>query len=499
MKRFNPVNILLATLLGLTVWSCNSSTEEYFIPSVDYSNMAVTSFSLGKNDNILANLDTVFFSIDLNNARIFNADSLPLGTELTKTVMNISLPMVSKAMLYFNGEEGRDSVNYLTNSTDSVNLGNGPVTLSVVSYDGSSKMDYTITVNIHKSVPDTLEWGGTAYRDLPTTLSNPQAVRTVEWKGRYYCLTTQGSDAVMASATQPAQEEWDFTRISLPAGADVRSLTATSEALYILAGENALYRSADAGLTWANTGARMSHIYGEFGDKLIGNLRYDNGYVQISYPDATDPASARRLAAGCPVSGTSNPLTYTTEWSNFPMMMVTGGVDAQGKCIGSTWAFDGTQWAAVSVDAGLPRSGMSVFPYFSFRTDEYWQVTRQSVLFVVGGKTDSGKNDNTVYLSRDRGVHWYKAPANLQLPDYVEPFAYADAFVSSSLLGSRSSSVWRELEPAAMGAMLSRASQPVTSWECPYIYVFGGYNSAGSLVDKVWRGVINRLTFKPLQ
>ncbi|MBO4944443.1 MAG: hypothetical protein J6C91_04175 [Muribaculaceae bacterium] len=496
MKRFNPVNILLTTLLGLTVWSCNSSTEEYFIPSVDYSNMAVTSFSLGKNDNILANLDTIFFPIDLNNARIFNADSLPVGTVLTKTVMNISLPMVSKATLYFNGDEGRDSVNYLTNSSDSVNLGNGPVTLSVVSYDGASKIDYTITVNIHKSVPDTLEWGGTAYRDLPTTVAHPTAVRTVEWQNRYYCLTTDGTDAVMGVASEPAQEEWDYTRVTLPAGADVRSLTATGDALYILAGDGSLYRSGDAGLTWGNTGARMSHIYGNYDGKLVGNLLSGNDYVQIVYPDATDPASATRLPDGCPVSGTSNPLTYTTEWSDYPMMMVTGGVDARGKCIGSSWAFDGSQWAAISVDAGLPRSGMSVFPYYTFRTNEYWVVTRQSVLFVIGGKTDAGKNDNTVYLSRDRGVHWYKAPANLQIPEYVTPFADADAFVSSSLLSSRSRSVWHELEPA--GKLLSRATQPVTSWECPYIYVFGGNNSEGALVDKVWRGVINRLTFKPI-
>ena len=44
----------------------------------------------------------------------------------------------------------------------------------------------------------------------------------------------------------------------------------------------------------------------------------------------------------------------------------------------------------------------------------------------------------------------------------------------------------------------SRAVTPVTTWECPYIYLYGGDNASGSLNPQVWRGVINRLTFKPL-
>jgi hypothetical protein len=38
----------------------------------------------------------------------------------------------------------------------------------------------------------------------------------------------------------------------------------------------------------------------------------------------------------------------------------------------------------------------------------------------------------------------------------------------------------------------------VESWECPYIYLFGGYNDQGALLPYVWRGVYNRLTNYPL-
>lgn len=35
------------------------------------------------------------------------------------------------------------------------------------------------------------------------------------------------------------------------------------------------------------------------------------------------------------------------------------------------------------------------------------------------------------------------------------------------------------------------------SWDCPYIYIFGGMLDDGTLSDEVWRGVLNRLTFIP--
>jgi hypothetical protein len=41
-------------------------------------------------------------------------------------------------------------------------------------------------------------------------------------------------------------------------------------------------------------------------------------------------------------------------------------------------------------------------------------------------------------------------------------------------------------------------TQAVTEWECPYIYLFGGEDTAGNTFNTIWRGVINRYTFKPI-
>lgn len=48
--------------------------------------MAVTAFSLNDNKKVLDSLSNVFFSIDLVSANIFNADSLPYGTNVSRLV-----------------------------------------------------------------------------------------------------------------------------------------------------------------------------------------------------------------------------------------------------------------------------------------------------------------------------------------------------------------------------------------------------------------------------
>lgn len=502
MNRRNTLNILLSTLLALTIWSCNSDDVTVETSRYDFTNVSVKSFSLGRNDSVIANLDTVFFSVDLNRGQIFNADSLPVGTQIVKNTVKIDLPAVSKATLYFTGDEGRDSVDYLLSPDDSVNFANGPVILSLKSLDGTVGREYKIQINVHKMYPDSLEWSRAARRDLPVDIAGPVASRTIEWQGRYYCLASNGLRTVMASALSPADEVWSQIEVVLPSGARISTLTATSDAIYMLGNEDALLRSVDGGQTWSITGVRMSNLYGGYGDQLLGNVLYGSHYVAVSYPDKVDPTTAKQLPSDCPVSGTSNTITYTTEWSDYPMVMMTGGTLANGSKTGCTWAYDGNEWANITIDASLPRSEMSVIPYFAFRSEEFWAVTRYSALFALCGVNAENKNDNTVYMSLDRGVHWVKAPASVQLPDYIAPARGVSAFVASSLLTSRSASVWTEIEPRghfAPGNLHSRADQLITQWECPYVYLFGGIDDSGDLINQVWRGAINRLTFKPLQ
>ena len=115
----------------------------------------VRSFKLKPNAYVLSALDTVFFSIDLANAKIFNADSLPYGTRIDKLVVDIATDACKTVELTMRKNDGADTiVNYLTNSTDSINFANGPVNLRVVSYDGKAERNYEIKVNVHTVIAD---------------------------------------------------------------------------------------------------------------------------------------------------------------------------------------------------------------------------------------------------------------------------------------------------------------------------------------------------------
>ena len=147
MKKL--ISIGSATLGALLLAaSCNSSsyeTGEASTPSV-----AVYKFALSPDKNILANLDSVFFSIDLENKRIFNANPLPYGTETKKLVPVITIfDNVSVIELTSRKADGTDTThNYLAHPNDSINFANGPVSMKVRSYDGLVECTYSITVNV---------------------------------------------------------------------------------------------------------------------------------------------------------------------------------------------------------------------------------------------------------------------------------------------------------------------------------------------------------------
>lgn len=496
----------IVALLGIFACGCNSEAEVTTVSTYESTN--VEGFSLEKNDKLLANLDSVFFSIDLTNARIFNADSLPKGTDVRKLVVKISTTGVGGVELLVNrSEKGDTTYNYLASQTDSIDFTN-PVTLRITAQNGNVR-DYQVKVNVHRMEPDSLVWQRTARTQLPTALADAPAVqKAVEFQGKALVLTADASgNASMAVADNPAGE-WTANLVSLPAGADVRSLAATTEALYITDADGALFTAADPFGAWTATGSRLHSLFGGYGATLLGALRNaDGSWTLTSYPEGEfAPVAAPE---GFPVTGNSALIVYSSKWSEKSTAVMTCGRTAAGALTSDTWAFDGSKWAKINMTGALPqKEGVTLIPYFLFKTSPTWQITEQSVLLAIGGTAGSGVAQRAVYVSRDRGITWNLAATTLRLPESMPSFAYADALVFSSPLSidSRSGSRWTEIPDAPLprwwrmdnASAASRAVAPVTEWECPYIYLFGGENGDGGLYDTVWRGVLNRLTFVPL-
>lgn len=504
MKKFTA--ICFAAIVAVLFFArCNSSDPTY--PDEDLSSgVAVYSFALTADDSVMAHLDTVFFSINLDNATIFNADSLPYGTKVDKLIPRIRmLESVSVMTLTVpaNGDNPQSEHDYLTSPTDTIDFTN-PVYLDVRSLNGLVSRRYTIKVNVHTRVTDSLVWDKAAYRSLPTALAEPTAQRTASTADGLYCLSTDGKAWSMGHASHAFSDNWQCYTPGVPAGADIESFNGASDALYILAG-GALYRSTDGGRSWTDTSCRWNNIYGAVGEMLLGNVRGTDGWTYTSYP--AGECDGKPLPEDMPVAGTSQLVDFTFDFSQSGQAVMVGGVKADGDLTGAVWAYDGGVWAKLNGNYARPLRDVTLLPYFSFRISNTLVATEYSLIMAVGGRNADDEVCDTVYVTTDYGMTWAKAADLMQLPDYVPSFYGAQAFVEEATLSSRASSAWTDMPFAyslPAGAVFvdtprSRATRPVTSWECPFIYLFGGYNRDGELHNSLWRATLNRFIFKPIQ
>ena len=491
---------VLSALALCSLAACNNDDDKDLTDVVQANSVAVTAFNIKANNKILENLDSVFFSIDLEKAQIYNADSLPKGTDVSRLQLNIKTPTVSVCRITYRAASNQDTtVNYLASQTDSIDFSNGPAYLEIVSEDGNLSRTYTIKVNVHRSEPDSMYWEQGYKRTLPTSLTSVVSQRTVQHNGKILCLTEDASGKYCIATTEHPLSEWEYTAVQLPSGAQVRQLNSWGDKLAILDRAGAIFTSSDNGQTWIAEGHRAHHIYGDYNGNLLCSQQTNDGWMLLSLPGGeTQP-----IPEGMPVDGTSKLLVYTTKWSQKPLGLMAGGRLANGTPVGSTWAFDGSQCAKISVGNELPGVyGMTVVPYQTFQNNNIWQVTEDSALLAFGGvQAGASIINRIVYISTDRGIHWSVANRLLQLPSYIPAFYDADGLVVSSQMSI--SSEWQlqpatKLPPWLTPETQSRVSEAVTTWECPAVYIFGGLNSSGETSDTVWRGVINRLTFRPL-
>lgn len=460
--------------------SCNDddTTDYGTIVNTTVTNVEVTEFSLSANTKIAENLDSLFFSIDLDNARIFNADSLPVGTKRGKAVVNITLPTVSKAELLFTSDGEQKTVDFLTNATDSVDFTSNDVKLRVISADESVTREYSISLNVHEVSPDTLTWGLILNRSL-SSLANPTESKTILVDKVFYTLTTDGTSSVITYNNNPESESNTEYSTTLPAGADVTTFAALDGSLYLVASSQ-LYKAQPNSAAWTSTGVAADYIYGVYdGELMCARRNADGSYSSVRYPSLTETD----LPKDCPVKNTSGSCLYSSQWSYLPLLTVTGGRMANGKVTGATWAYDGNSWANISISPLPALEGIIVVEYYSILTNNQWMTETSPVLLAFGGVSENGTGNRTVYMSRDRGVHWATGPEYMQssaVPDYNTASVFT-------------------FEQTLYPADASRAVRPIESWVCPYIYVYGGHRPGGRLVNTVYRGVINYFTLLPIQ
>ncbi len=502
---------MLASATGMTFTACNSSEEvAYTLPS----SATVRSFSLGANAKVLANLDSVFFTIDLNTLNIYNADSLPYGTKITALNPVITTESASVVELVYKNTEGEETtLNYLENTTDTIDF-TSPVKMRVVSQDTRTECTYTITVNVHQQPVDSMVWTRVAGASLPSPFGVVSEQRTtMSPAGTFFCLTRYQSDYAVAHSTDPSGQ-WNMARTNMAFTPDVNSMTATNDALYILDTEGNLYSSTNMGIDWTATGSTAAGLVGAYGSRLLTSANAAGAWSLVEYPAGTTLVAP----VGFPVLNASTAVSLSFEMAANPQLVIVGGRKADGSLTADTWGFDGSTWANLTRRPIAEKlENMALVPYFDLQPDTTsWKVGEHTtVLLAMGGNRLDGSLNDSVYMSYDFGMTWATAPAMMQIPSRViPPRTRAQAYpYTGTSYAAQSSKVkmpavlrphtmeWRQTGyevPALRNSAMAKITKPVTEWEVPYVFLFGGVNKEGTTYNTVFRGAILGLTYKPV-
>lgn len=488
--------------LSLLAGACNSDSEEAEQTGyVEPTDVAVTAFSLKTDTKVLTGLDSVYFSIDLQRGLIYNADSLPKGTRVTDLIPVISYSnYISSAVIKMEGGQKRSGeVDYKSNPNDSIDF-TGNVTLTLTSGSGNFRT-YNLKVNVHESEPDSLCWGQTAVSKLPARTAAPQEQRTVLYKEQAVTLIKeQDGSYTLSTCPDPATAQWTQTPIQPDFTPRVRTLAATSGKLWLLDTEGRLYSSA-AGVEWQAADKVWHNIIGAYGETLLGIARDDNGAYTIESANGLYPAHS--LPDGFPIEDYSNIYSYKSKWMAAPVSVIAGGVTASGTLSSAVWAFDGLNWAKLSTGRIPALRSAVLVPYYTFRRKQNsWSYNEFSTVMMLGGMDGKGELNRKTYITYDNGVNWTEASSLLCLPEQIPGMWQIDQTIQSKpMQAPLLAPAWEEAPARRIPAwyrVASSVENNTISWECPYIYLYGGCDSEGMLYNTIWRGVLNRLLFKPI-
>ena len=496
-KLRNLFYMQVAACIMAGAFACNSDSDVIPEMVVTSSNVAVKDFYILPNEKVMTNIDSVFFSIDLAHGVIFNADSMPQGTNVSRLIPSITFAnTMSKVELVFykDNNENDTTVDYLENATDSIDF-TRPVRLDVTAQDGVTTFSYTIKVNIHTVNPDTMQWASLASSRLPSRLENPRAQKTILHDSKAFCIIEENNGSYTLSTCSDLNEgAWDKKLIEVPDNFMVESFIASDESFYALA-EGHLLVSNDA-ISWGETGETWLSIIGGYQNSVLGIKYQDNKFLHARYP-APEGFEETEIDEDFPISHSSQFYTIDNSWAKYPTGFFIGGVTPSGSYSSAVWAFDGTNWATIN-STSLPelKSPMLV-RYVVFRNTGAPYAKREfDAWLMFGGVQDDGYFNRDVYYTLDNGVVWTLAPSGMQLPDRIPDLYGADAVSTEYSLSADLSQAWQTYDSPSSRASFTINGSEIT-WECPYIYIFGGYDENNLLSTSIWRGVLNRVKFTP--
>lgn len=393
-KKFSSLCIIALASFLLT--SCLSDNDD---DTTYYDDTAITAFSLGTlsvshttkaHDKVT---DSTYyttltgsyyrFNIDQVNHTIYNTDSLPLGTRVSRVLATITTKNSGMAVLNLTRKDGTDSLTYYS-STDSIDFTN-PVRIRVYNMRATAYREYTVTVNVHKQLANSFSWN-----TLSGQLESVDQRKIVFLGGDTYLFGLENGQTV---GYKKNGNTWE--RLSAQLGSNAyMNMTTFGNYIYTLNG-NEIYRSAN-GSDWSlvSSAEGISRLAGASSTRLYALTSNGIAYSTDGSTwttDSIDDSSA--LLPNEDVNFISQTSKLDESVNN---LILIGNRD--GKTV---------VWSKVEENDNDADSD----PWTYYTDDEYNRKTLPYLqgLTVVpydGGLLATGGNASVFYASPDMGLTW---------------------------------------------------------------------------------------------
>lgn len=185
--------------------------------------------------------------IDQINRRIFNSDSLPVGTAVNKVYFTT---FSADGIVSYRLESGKDT---LYSTKDTLDF-TSPRIFTIFASDGSGSRSYTIDIKIHNADPDAYSWVAASPAD--NDVAKLESMRMIAKDGQLYLWGSKnGTNVVMTRKTGKGVALWTKKDISGTDGLQTKSINLFN-GKFVAISESGLVESEN-GADWTETATSL--------------------------------------------------------------------------------------------------------------------------------------------------------------------------------------------------------------------------------------------------
>lgn len=460
--------MLVAVLWSVlfTLASClDDDSDEIIYPS----DAAVTAFSLGTLNRYITTIsstgadsivkstikgDSYRFFIDQVNRTIYNPDSLPYGTDVKHVICSVASK--NSARVFFKSTIS-DTLFYYSN-TDSIDF-SVPRTMVAYSLDGSNVVYYTVNVNVHNEVADSLLWYNTV---SDSTFAAAKGMKAIAHGSHVFLFYSNGVEGTIYSTPITDGTEWEPMQWDgdTPLQPNIHENVVPMGDYLYLYDHGTIWRSYDC-MVWEPTGAAELHrlvaasstkLYAlDEGDNLVSTSDEGRTWVKEQLDSSADLLPTTDLSFCCTNSRVDKDTEIITLVGNRAENMFADDVQAHiwSKLVDNSVFSTHDPWMYVNPDDVASR----MLPRLSSLT----VVNYDKGILAAGGQGKGAcqeKGFQHFYYSNDGGIYWNFSktcifPSGFECGDVFT--MTVDANNNLWLVCGESGQVWKGRLPANSG------------------------------------------------